>query len=395
MAGADSAQLGARLEKGTSEVLRAALRSSGRPLPAKMRRRPLPDLSAAAAVHGIQGFVLQSITATGHHRADLESEVHRSLARYQRILADLRLVEAALKAVDVPYLLVKGPALVVQYYGEDPRLRDSVDLDILVRPHQLARALEALESSGCQLIDANWPLLTAANVHELRLLAPSGGAIDLHWSLGPGAGADAYAPAVETLLARSQLIGIDGLLVRTLDWADTVVHVAVHAASSGGNRLIWCADLRAALAQAPPDASDLLVSRAEEWRAQPALHLMLLRAQHSLGMPLSHRLLKRLSPSRPWSALVRFTEWVAPVARSATGPSFTRIVARSARVDARTSWARLLSKVMQVLTHGGDRTSPLDLRNSDDPRSGLFPAGGSEGRAAFVARVVGASPDID
>jgi hypothetical protein len=301
---------------------------------------------------------------------------------------------AALTAVGVPFLLVKGPALVVQYYGGDPRLRDSVDLDIVVRPHHLSRALEALESSGCQLVDANWPLLTAAEVHELRLLAPSGGAIDLHWSLGPGAGPDAYAPAVETLLERSRSIGIDGLSVRTLDWADTVVHLAVHAASSGGNRLIWCADLRAVLAQAPPDASNLLVSRAEEWRARPAMHLMLVRAQHSLGMPLSHRLLERLSPSRPWSAMVRFTEWVAPVARSVTGPSVTRIVARSAGADASTSWARLFSKAVQVLKHGGDRTSPLDLRNPDNPRSGLFPAGGSEARAAFVDRVVRGSAHI-
>jgi hypothetical protein len=375
-------------------MLRAAVRSSGQSLPARMFRRPLPDLSAAAAIHGIQGFVLQSITVTGPHRAGLESEVHRSLARYQRILADLRVVEAALRAVDVPYLLVKGPALVVQYYAGDPRLRDSVDLDILVRPHHLSLALAALESSGCQLVDANWPLLASLQVHELRLLGPSGGPIDLHWSLGPGPGEDAYAPPVDVLLGRSRSIEIEGLSVRTLDWADTVVHLAVHAASSGGNRLIWCADLRAVLAQSPPGATQLLVSRAEEWRARPGLHLMLVRARRATGMPLSHGLLEQLSPSRPWSALVRFTEWVAPVSRAAPGPSLTRIIARSARVDARTSWPRLFSKAVQVVTHGGDRTSPLDLRNPDDPRSGLFPAGGSEGRAAFVAGVVKGPADM-
>lgn len=381
-----------RLGRATARALSGSLRAVGH------RRAVLcvaltPELVAAASAHGVQGPVLQRASTRDAHRAALQREVHRSLACYQRCLTDLRVVAAALGAAGIPFLVVKGPALASQFYG-DPSLRASVDLDILVRPHHLSRALEALENSSCQLVDANWPLLTAVEVHELRLLAPSGGAIDLHWSLGPGAGHDAYAPAVETLLERSQSIVIDGVSVRTLDWADTVVHLAVHAASSGGNRLIWCADLRAVLAQAPSDAADLLVSRAEEWRARPALHLMLVRAQHSLGTPLSHRLLERLSPSRPWSALVRFTEWIAPVSQAAPGPSLTRIVARSARTDARTSWARLFSKALQVLKHGSDRTSPLDLRNPDDPRSGLFPAGGPEGRAAFVAGVVSASAEI-
>lgn len=381
-----------------SRLLRAAL-GAAEPRKAgasKLDVQPPGDLVMAATTHGVHGWVLNVGSAAGPALPALEVAVHGSLARYQRCLGDLHVVHAALTEAGTPFLVVKGPALVRQYYG-DPRLRDSVDLDIVVRPKDLAVALEALERRGCELIDANWPLLMAAEVHELRVLGPSGGAIDLHWSLGPGAGSDAHAPAVETLLERSVTLEIAGVSVRTLDWADTVVHLAVHAASSGGHRLIWCADLRAALAQAPAGATALLVARAEEWRARPALHLMLLRAQHALGMPLSEDLLAELSPGRAWSTLVWLTERLAPVARARGGPSATRIVARSARQDARGSWLALASKAGHVIKdmRGGNRTTPADLRDATNPRSGLFPQGGTEGRKAFLSSVVGPSIDPD
>ena len=307
-------------------------------------------------------------------------------------MSELRSVDAALRDARVPFLVVKGPALVHQYY-DSIELRSFVDLDIVVRPRDLSRALVGLEGASCELLDANWPLLSSRNAHELRVVGPTGGAIDLHWSLGYGPGSERLVPSVDALLERGTVADLGGVESRVLDWADTIVHLALHAASSGGHRLIWCADLRAALGAMPPGGARLLVERATEWGAAPALHLMLWRAHHALRMPLSPELMAALSPSPAWSSFVRLVERAAPVARSGPGPSLTRIVARSAGPDARSSWKALRSKGILAIRGRGPQLSPAELHDPSDPRSGLYSAGGTPGRRAFLARVTGAVTD--
>lgn len=247
-----------------------------------------------------------------------------------------------------------------------------------------------MEQAGCTLLDANWPLLTRLRVHELRVFTPSGGIIDLHWSLGAEQAPRDNSPTADALFGRSREITVEGLPVRTLAWADTVVHLAVHAASSGGDRLIWYADLRAALAAAPTGGDEALVHRASDWGARPALHLMLVRGRRAVGLQPSTTLLRGLAEGGPgitWTGLVQGADRLAPVVGAIPGrASISRIIARSARRNAGASWLALMTKTGRAVRQ--PRWNSAAAR-SLDPRSGLFPAGGATGRAAFLSQVTG------
>lgn len=347
-----------------------------------------PDDAALVAehsvLHGVEGWVLHRSRAAGVELPGIEAAVHSAVARHQRTLAELGLVHAALAGAGLRFAVVKGPALVSQFY-DGPRWRSSVDLDLLVRPRDVGRAVESLEAAGAAVLDANWPLLTRVGVHELVLQGQVGGVIDLHWSLGPRWGTAFTSPSARTLLARAGPIAIGGTEVFTLDWADTVVHLASHAAAAGGHRLLWCADLRAALAAAPVDSTPVLIDRAAEWLAGPALHLMLTRCAHALGIVPPAGLVEAVAPRGGWAGLVRGVEALFPFAAQAAGPSLPRIIARSARRDAAASWRALAGKSsIASLGRIGLGARPFQGQ-PDDPRSGYYPAGGPDERAAFLA----------
>jgi hypothetical protein len=302
-----------------------------------------------------------------------------------RALGDLRLVHACLTNEGVPFAVVKGPALVQGLYGA-PDLRSYVDLDLLVRPRDLGAAVDALEAGGCVLLDANWPLLQQVGVHELRLLSPSGGAIDLHWSLGKGPGTVDVSPAVDTLLDRAVPWHLGDVSLLTLDWADTVVHLAVHAAASGGHRLLWCADLRAALAGSP-GAGESLATRAAEWCAGSQLHVMLARTRASLGADIPPDLMHQLGVHRSWRALTAVVDRALPVERQADGRGLARLVARSASTTSRASWETLAAKALAAARAPREELVPDWLLDPDEPRSALHAVGGREGREAFFTTV--------
>ncbi len=65
----------------------------------------------------------------------MDAAVHAALGRHQRALADLGCAHTALTSADVPFLVVKGPA-VARWYAE-PSLRSYVDLDLVVAPADL------------------------------------------------------------------------------------------------------------------------------------------------------------------------------------------------------------------------------------------------------------------
>jgi hypothetical protein len=307
--------------------------------------------------------------------------VHSVLGRHQRALADLAGAKEALDGARVSHLVVKGPA-VARWYAE-PSLRSSVDLDLLVRPAEVGPALEALEDAGFFLLDGNWPLLRHADVHELVLGTPSGGALDLHWSLGPSPMTIDHSPDADLLLARSVGFDAGGVGVRGLGDADAVVHLAVHAAASGGHRLVWLADLRAALEATVPDIDELR-SRAEEWGALPAVTLMLGRLRRTLGDG-------RAVPGRltwataAWHGLDELIMQLSPPELTGTGGSLARIVARSARSSTTGSIAALGGKVLSRVSQLG--TGP-DLARVHDPRfpgSARHLVGGAAGRSEFLS----------
>jgi hypothetical protein len=375
-----------RLSRRTAAWLVDAVAPGRNPQPWADSVRVPQDIAHAAAVHGVEGWVLRRASAAGTALPDVEAAVRAALSRHLRALADLAVVQDALTGSGLPFLVVKGPVLAERVYGAAD-VRSYVDLDIVVRPGDAGRAVTALEGHGLRVLDVNWPVLERARVRELRLLAATGGAVDLHWSLAKGPRDTDSSPAVEVLLGRADSWTTRTGPVMVLDWADTVVHLAVHAAGSGGHRLLWCADLRAAVAGAPADAAARLAERAAEWSAVPQVHLMLSRARSVLGAPIPQDWLDGLGVHRGWTGLTAAVDRVLPLARQGGGRSTSRLVARSAGATAEESWRALATKTLTGLRAPREVQDPGWLFDATDLRSPLHPCGGDGERAAFFARV--------
>lgn len=201
-----------------------------------------------------------------------------------RALSDLAVVAAALDAACPGWVLVKGLALAHRVY-EDPVARPVGDVDVVVAPARFEPAVRALESAGGVVVDRDWDLQLRELRGQVHVLMPHGTLVDLHWHLvNRDAVRRQVGPLTSDVLARAVPVTIGGVPVRTLDAVDTVTHLALHAALSGGHRLGWLLDLRQALTGLRPPQTEL-ADRARRWRARAAIGAALCRSGRVLGSP--------------------------------------------------------------------------------------------------------------
>jgi hypothetical protein len=191
------------------------------------------------------------------------------------------LVSRWLTESDVTHVIVKGPALAALYPDND---RDFIDLDVLVPPAQMVDAIQIFEAHGAAVLESqDWP--RPDRIGELTLGLPSGVAIDLHAELihHENVRRD-FRFGTDRLLARLTTAEVLGESIPVLDPNDSLTYVAVHAAVSGGDRLIWLADLDA-LVRHSEIRWPILIERAREARAALVVAVMLERASMVLGTP--------------------------------------------------------------------------------------------------------------
>ena len=160
-----------------------------------------------------------------------------------------------------------------------------------------------------------------------------------------------------------------GLRARTLDPEDTVIHLALHAVVSGGNRLVWVKDIEQAVLVGSQDGSldwGTLIDRRRSAGAGLPVGTMLAQTSRILGTPVPDRVLRHLSAGRAWSRVAQAAERVSGFdAPSTYAPNY--VVVRSSR-------RRLVSSLSQVAYHaarGGFRVARRKI-------SGLFSSRSSE-----------------
>lgn len=229
----------------------------------------------------------------------------------------------------MPWLLIKGPALSTG--AAQAELRDYLDIDIVVDPMRLREALGALSSGGACVVDDDWDQMRQQGLGEIRLVMPSGMALDLHWGwfFDPAARRRFGVPVREALTRGVELTLPSGLRVVTADASDTLVHLCLHAALSGALRLSWLVDVDRALRRFT-DPIDVLVVRAHDWRAAPVVALVIERARRLLATPVPAGLLRGLVGAAGVTALqsAERLAWFRPDAVLLQG------LARSARPGA-------------------------------------------------------------
>lgn len=297
------------------------------------------------ARHRVLGLAYAALSSAG---VALPETLARSLmtrvgqiAGQNRVLAmESARLQFMLDAAGIPSLLVKGAPLAQLVYGSQA-LKHAKDIDLLVRPADLAAALALVRADGYQL----W--LPARELSERQLgdvMRHSRDIalvdrkrrvqLELHWGLTdnprmlPGLNATAASQTV--------MLGPDGPSVRTLGPDDLFAYLCVHGAAHGWIRLKWLADVAALAGQGAPDEIDRLYRAAAANGVGECAAQALLLAGMLLELPLPQALAEELRASR------RVRKLVAVALDIMAGPGAEREIAHRRFGQARLIRARFL-----------------------------------------------------
>jgi hypothetical protein len=279
---------------------------------AELIRRTRPEVVLeAASYHRVGGLAyvrLRALDVPGPVIDGLQQLYTQAVHQHMRTLFALGRLQAILDEGDVPWAVVKGPVLVELLYG-DPGTRSYEDLDALVDPHKFPEAVRHLDAAGIPLLDKNWKAIRRERFGELHFLLPGSLLLDLHWSLVTIYRGRTAVSSTE-ILGRRRNVMLAGIPAWSLDPVDQVLHLAVHAALSGADKLIWLKDIDLAV-RALGDEFESLADRAERWRVAAPVGLMLARAATTLGTPVPAGLAEQLL-GRYYRTLLPFIDQLSP-----------------------------------------------------------------------------------
>jgi hypothetical protein len=204
---------------------------------------------ALAEEHGVVGHIAACL---GELPADLvPPQIRQTLINRQRsrIFLTLRLTAELFCILDrfsyegIGALVVKGPALAMQAYG-DPSMRTYGDLDLLVRQRDIRRATELMIAAGyapavaLESIDAGKiPGQYLFSKLDSKLL------VELHNDCTLR-----YFPRrlpLEELFARQIQVRLDAREAPALSVEDELLLICIHGTKHFWERLIWIADVAA------------------------------------------------------------------------------------------------------------------------------------------------------
>ena len=343
----------------------------------------LAQLAQHAARHRVVPFLAAAVRTSGvsvseEAVASLERTHATRTAAHLRVLADLDAVLASLSDGAVPFLVVKGPVLSEHLYPS-PDLRTYEDLDLLIPPGSFERAVDALRKGGSLLLDRNWALTRADTRGQLHLQLPMGTLADLHWHLLNRENVrDGFAITTDDLFERSREVDVAGRSLPTLDPVDTLLHVALHAALSGGDRVIWLKDIERTIVVDQPPWEEV-IRRARAWKAGRSIAITLGRARRSLGAPVPEDVLDALFASRLWRRLSDELDRRSPTERSVGRESpavFWAQLTRDSGVATARAVLNRASRRLRAMAHGG--SSPGAIFTS---------SGTEEDQRTFLQRV--------
>ncbi|SRR6266571_2212375 len=255
-------------------------------------------------------------------------------------LAGLRRVGRLLLERQVPFLLLKGGAYLIDLY-DDPGMRMLTDVDLLIRRADVDRVARLLWKAGMRG-DAR-----SYEPERFEMWFPGEGhcRFEFHAALGqPGR----YRICEQEIWARSIASEIEGVASRRLGPEDAVLYHAAHLADHYfGPSLKWAIDLREMLRRWTPDPA-WLVARAREWRVRTALHLALRHVDKIFPGEVPEGLADRLAPGPLRRRLLRPYLSDAPleIVNASRSKDARRGVLRILLVDRPIDAAGLLARVV-------------------------------------------------
>jgi len=237
--------------------------------------------------HGVLPLMYQRLQAIPEAvplaiRDELRQRYENNARRNLVFVAELLRVLACLEAHGIEAIPYKGPVLAEAVYG-DLALREFSDLDVLIRPRDVARAkqaLQALQYAPNLELSAMEERAYLRSGYELTFDGPLGkNLLEIQWAIVPRFFAVDFA--VEDFFGRATMVDLSSRKVKTLSPEDLLLTLCVHAAKHAWTRLCWLRDIAAVTQQ--PLHWELLLERARELGIQRILEVSLVLASRLLG----------------------------------------------------------------------------------------------------------------
>ncbi len=262
-------------------------------------------LAELAALHGVVGLVRRNLVTLGV-RASVPAESWQRIQDAANQIAfdgvlhasQLAQVIGALGNAGISPVALKGVALADLLY-DDPTVRPSTDLDVLVRPEELTGALDVLKTLGARTPPQPEIDFQRRHSYDLScLLPPAAGKatlVELHWHLAPRGLVDLDLDAWR---ASAQPFDLDGVAALRFAPEEQLLHLALHMRKHRYVGLRWLADVAELLRRFHESLDwQYLVLTARQAGLQTLLYTAVSLAQEYLDAPCPNESLHALTPS--------------------------------------------------------------------------------------------------
>ena len=259
---------------------------------------------------------------------DLRDTAVRSAAQSLQIRGELSRILEDFRRHGIAVIVLKGGHLGQVVY-ESFALRTMVDLDVMVKQDELARAAGVLTELGYAPQYYNVEQVDYARHHHIRPMAKPGGIrVEIHWSIAkPTAPFDIDVAAIWQRACQAQIAGVDALV---LSPEDLILHLCLHASFSHQFRfgLRACWDIHEVVRH-HRDAIDWdqLVRRAQQWRIGKYVYLTLRLVRELLAADIPAAAIAALEPADFSSEVVSWARGClfATESPSSLSPSMARL----------------------------------------------------------------------
>jgi len=231
-------------------------------------------------------------------------QIYRASAtRNLRLFQELGDILRALQAANIPVILLKGACLAEAVYG-NVALRPMVDVDLLVKPADLAKELDVLRTLGYA---AEHPFeiesVRHLEPHMPQLCKPGGVTLELHWTIVfPGSYVH-FDHDLDQLWSRANPATIGGVQSLMLSPTDLLLHLCLHASVKhrfGGVGLRGFWDMALVIRRYGQEIDwEQFTTRVHQWEMANGVHLALQLTEEWTGIVIPAPVMRSLQPAPP------------------------------------------------------------------------------------------------
>ncbi len=209
-----------------------------------------------------------------------------SCSRSLQMEHQLQEILSAFSRKNIPVLVLKGPALGRIVY-ENPALRPSSDLDLLVKPNDVIEIRSLLINLGYKLQNKCFETFQYSQCEEVYNRGKHYRSVEIHWALCTNL-KGLHEKDLSPFFSRALSVSTETTEFWTLDPVDSLIQVALHALEHHpfDMRINWCMDVSFLIQRIILDYSvPTLLKRSKEWKALGAIKDMLQLSNFWIGIP--------------------------------------------------------------------------------------------------------------